>query len=107
MMGFPGGSVVNNPPAMQEMQVQSLGWEDSLQEKIATCSGISARIIPQSEKPGRLQSMRSQKSDMTKYTLIVHTHLNSFPLLTILKWASLCAYIYTCYLLYSLKQTPM
>ena len=59
------------------------------------------------EKPGRLQSMRSQKSDVTKHTLIVHTHPNSFPLLTILKWASLCAYIYTSYLLYSLKQTPM
>ena len=26
--GFPGGSAVKNPPAMQEMQVQSLGWED-------------------------------------------------------------------------------
>ena len=26
--GFPGGSVVKNPPAMRERQVQSLGWED-------------------------------------------------------------------------------
>ena len=31
--GFPGGTVVKNPPAsaghaMQEMQIQSLGWED-------------------------------------------------------------------------------
>ena len=54
MMGFPGGSVVRIPPAMQEMQVQSLGQEDSLEEKIATRSGIYARIIPQTEKPGRL-----------------------------------------------------
>ena len=29
-MGFPGGSVVKNPPVKQEMQVQSLGWEDPL-----------------------------------------------------------------------------
>ena len=29
--GFPGGSVIKNPPAMQETQVQSLGWEDPLE----------------------------------------------------------------------------
>ena len=29
-LGFPGGSVVKNPPVMQETQVRSLGWEDSL-----------------------------------------------------------------------------
>ena len=37
-MGFPGGSVVKNSPAMQEMQeiqVQFLGREDPLEEKIA------------------------------------------------------------------------
>ena len=28
LRGFPGGSVVKNSPAKQEMQVQSLGWED-------------------------------------------------------------------------------
>ena len=27
-MGFPGGSVLKNPPAVQETQVRSLGWED-------------------------------------------------------------------------------
>ena len=38
-MGFPGGSVVKNPPAMQEMQktwVRSLGQEDSPEEEMAT-----------------------------------------------------------------------
>ena len=38
-MGFPGGSVVKTSPAMQEsqeMQVQSLGWEDPLEEGVAT-----------------------------------------------------------------------
>ena len=30
--GFPGGSVVKSPPAMQEPQVQSQGWEDPLKE---------------------------------------------------------------------------
>ena len=28
LLGFPGGSVVKNLPAMQEMQIQSLDWED-------------------------------------------------------------------------------
>ena len=30
--GFPGGTVLKNPPAMQETQVQFLGWEDSLEK---------------------------------------------------------------------------
>ena len=33
---FPGGSVVKNPILKQETQVQSLGWEDPLEEEIAT-----------------------------------------------------------------------
>ena len=32
MMGFPGGSVVKNLPAMQETWDQSLGWEDPREE---------------------------------------------------------------------------
>ena len=38
--GLPGGSVVKNPPAMQEMWVQSLNWEDPLEKEMATHSGI-------------------------------------------------------------------
>ena len=41
-MGFPSGSVVENPPAMQETQGQSLGWEDPLEEGMATHSSILA-----------------------------------------------------------------
>ena len=33
--GLPGGSAVKNPPAMQETQVQSLGWEDLLEKGMA------------------------------------------------------------------------
>ena len=40
--GFPSGSAVKNPPAMQETQVQSLGWEDPLQKEMATHSNILA-----------------------------------------------------------------
>ena len=41
-MGFPGGSVVKNPPAMQEMCVESLGQEDPLEKGMATHSSILA-----------------------------------------------------------------
>ena len=40
--GFPGGSVVKNPAASAEMQVQSLDWEDPLEEEMATSSSILA-----------------------------------------------------------------
>ena len=38
--GYPGGSAVKNLPAMQETQVQSLGWEDLLEKGMATHSII-------------------------------------------------------------------
>ena len=43
------------------MLVQSLGWEDPLEEEMATHSSILAWIIPWIEEPGGLQSMRSQR----------------------------------------------
>ena len=60
--GFPGGSVVKNPPAMQETLVEALGQEDPLEEEMATHSNIFAWEIPWTEEPGGLQSMGSQKS---------------------------------------------
>ena len=48
-------------PETQEMQVQSLGWEDPLEEEMAVHSSILARKIPWTQEPGRLQSMGSQK----------------------------------------------
>jgi len=53
--------MVKNPPAMWETWVQSLGWEDPLKEGMATHSGILAWRIPQTEEPGGLQSMGSQR----------------------------------------------
>ena len=55
--GFPGGSVVKNPPAMQETWVQSLGREDPLEEGTATHSSVLAWRISWTEEPGRLQSI--------------------------------------------------
>ena len=54
-----------NPPAIQETQIWSLGWEDTLEKEMATPSSILAWEIPGTEEPGRLHSMGSQKSNMT------------------------------------------
>ena len=42
---------------MQEMWIQSLGWEDPLEKEMATHSSMLAWKIPWTEEPGRLQSM--------------------------------------------------
>ena len=52
--------MVKNLSAMQETQVQSLGWDDSLVRGMATHSGILAWKIPWTEEPGRLLSMGLQ-----------------------------------------------
>ena len=52
---------VKNLPAMQEGWVQSLGWEDPLEEEMVTHSSILAWRIPWIKEPGRLQSMGSQR----------------------------------------------
>ena len=56
-------SVCKNLLAMQETQVQFLGWEDPMEKEMATHSGILAWRIPWTKEPSRLQSMGSQESD--------------------------------------------
>ena len=56
--------MVKNPLTMQETQktrVQSLSWEDLLEEDMATHSSILARKIPWTEEPSGLQSIGSQR----------------------------------------------
>ena len=48
--------------AMQETQVQSLGWEDPLEKEMVIHSSTLAWRIPWSEEPGGLQSMGVTKS---------------------------------------------
>ena len=60
--------MVKNPPAMQESketQVQSLGQGDPLEEGMATHSSILAWRSPQTEEPGGLQPMGSQRLRQT------------------------------------------
>ena len=64
--------VVKNPPANAgdaRDGVQSLGWEDPLEEDMATHSSILAWRIPCTEEPGRLQSMGLQSLDSTEAIL--------------------------------------
>ena len=63
---------VKNPSAVQETQVQSLGWEDPLEVGMATHSNILARRIPWTEEPGVLQSTGSQSQ--TQWSARAHTH---------------------------------
>ena len=63
--GLLGGSAVKNPPAVQERQemlVRSLGREDPQEEGMAVYSSILVWRIPWTEKPGRLQTMGSQRA---------------------------------------------
>ena len=46
---------------MQEIQVQSLGWEDPLEQEMATHSCILSWKIKWTEEPGGLQSTGLQK----------------------------------------------
>ena len=52
---------VKNPPAMQEMWVQSLGPEDPLEKEMATHSSVFAWRIPGTGEPGGLPSMGSHR----------------------------------------------
>ena len=62
--GFPGGSVIKNPPAIQELQemrVRFLGQKDPPEKEIATHSSILTWSIPWTEEPGRIQSIGLQR----------------------------------------------
>ena len=52
--------MVKNMPAVQEVKVQSLAWEDPLEKGMATHSSTLAWRIPWTEEPGGLQSRGSQ-----------------------------------------------
>ena len=65
--------IVNNLRAMQETQVQSLGWEDPLEKRMATHSSILAWRIPWTEKPGGYSPRGCKES----YTTEQHTHTHT------------------------------
>ena len=77
----PVAQVVKNLPVMQEVEeirVQSLGWEDTLEEEMATHSSFLVWKIPQTEEPGGLQSIESQRVRQDLVTEYAHTCLDLF-----------------------------
>ena len=54
--------MVKNPPALRKVLAQSLGWEDPLEDSMATHSSILGMgESPWTEEPGGLQSIRLQR----------------------------------------------
>ena len=77
-LGFVRASLVTqtvkNLPTMQVTWVQSLGWEDPLEEGMATHSSILAWRILWTEEPGVLQSIGSQR--VRHYSVTKHSMTN-------------------------------
>ena len=73
--------LVKNPPAMRQTWVRSLGWDDPLEEGMATHASILAWKIPWTEEPSRLRSMGSQRVRhdwVTKHSTAQHKHSKGF-----------------------------
>ena len=62
----PVAQTVKNLPVMQDIQVRSLDWEDTLEDSMATHSTILDWRIPWTEEPGRIQSTGSQRTGSTE-----------------------------------------
>ena len=72
--------MIKNPPAMRGTWVQSLGWEDPLEDGMATHSTILAWRIPWKEGTGRLQSTGSQRvghDGATKHSTVYEELINT------------------------------
>ena len=67
--------MVKDLPAMQEIQVQSLGQEDLLEKGMATHSSLLAWKIPWMEEPGGLQPMGSQRGDLLEKEMAIHSSI--------------------------------
>ena len=73
--------LVKNPPAMQETWVQFLGWEDPLEEGMATHSSILAWRIPMDRGVWRAIVHGVAESDTTERLSIAHTGLQVLSLI--------------------------
>ena len=70
------GSLVKNPPAMQEMQAWSLGWKDPLEKEMTTHYSILAWKIPWTEEPGGVQSKGLQRVGHNWVRVVPWNHTN-------------------------------
>ena len=72
--------MIKNPPAMQETQVQSLGWEDPPDKGTATHSSILVWRIPWTEEPGWLHGVGTSQIQLLDF----HFHFHSMTLTLII-----------------------
>ena len=77
---FPVAQMVKNLPAMQETRVRSLGCEVPLEKGMTIHSSIAAWRIPWTEKPGRLQSVGSQR---VRHDWVTNTHIDTYKIIVI------------------------
>ena len=77
--------MVQNLPAVQEIRVQSLGWDDPLEKGMATHSTILAWRNPWTEEPGGLPPMESQR---VRHDWMTNTFYFPFTFLHSLLWRS-------------------
>ena len=57
-------------PSIQEMWVQSLGWEGQMEKGMATHSSILVWEIPWTEEPEGLHSMEMETTELTRNTIM-------------------------------------
>ena len=69
------GQLEKNPPAVQETQVQYLGWEDPLGKEMATHSSTLAWKIPWTEEPVGYSPWGRKELDTTEQ---LHFHFSNF-----------------------------
>ena len=79
--------MVKNLPAMQETQVQSLGWEDPLEKGMGTHFSILVWGIPWTELFGRLQATVLQR---VRHGWATNTFTNFFWMTTYIKILEKC-----------------
>ena len=70
--------MINNLPAIQETQVQSLGQEDPLEKRTSTHSSILAWRTPWTEEPGGYSPWDCKEADTTKGLTHLHTRIANY-----------------------------
>ena len=73
VLAFPGGSASKDPPVMWETWVQSLGWEDPLEEGMAIHCSILAWRIPMDR--GAWRATAYGVANMTRWLSTAHTYI--------------------------------
>ena len=88
--GFPGGSVIKNPSAKQQVWVWSPVQEDPLEKKMATHSSILAWRIPWTEEPGSCSPCGHKELDITESPNNKRRRRDRWKKGQELRWTNMC-----------------